>query len=170
MIPNGQIANLIMDNLPSILLVMTTMIFLALVVFININIRFNKLNKRYKKLMRGSDGTNIEELLFKNINELRQAMVKVDSMATQSEKTTRNLAKCIQKLGVVRFNAFDDTGSDLSFAIAWLDGNNDGVVLSSIYGRNEGRTYAKPVSHGQSPYFLTDEEKMAIARAKGIQA
>ena len=71
----------------------------------------------------------------------------------------------IQHVGVVRFNAFPDAGSDLSFAIAVLDGNRDGFVLSSIYGRDESRVYAKPVQKGESNYFLSQEENQAISQA-----
>ena len=59
----------------------------------------------------------------------------------------------------MRYNAFSDTGSNLSYSLAVLDENNNGVVLSSLYGREDNRSYAKPVENGKSTYQLSDEEK-----------
>lgn len=73
-----------------------------------------------------------------------------------------HLDRCYQGLGVVRFNAFQGVGSDLSFTVAFLDGRKDGVVLSSLSGRDESRVYAKPWQGGQSAYQLTAEEKDAV--------
>ena len=75
------------------------------------------------------------------------------------------MAKCIQKVGIVRYSAFKDTGSDLSFAVAMLDENNDGVVFNGIYSREMSNIYAKPVKNGVSEYTLSEEEKEAIRRA-----
>ena len=81
------------------------------------------------------------------------------------------MKNCIQKIGIVRYNAFKDTGSDLSFALAMLDEKNNGVVLNGIYSREMSNIYAKPVENGVSKYTISDEEKEAIQRAiedKGI--
>ena len=66
---------------------------------------------------------------------------------------------------MVRYSAFKDTGSDLSFAVAMLDENNDGVVFNGIYSREMSNIYAKPVKNGVSEYTLSEEEKEAIRRA-----
>ncbi len=71
----------------------------------------------------------------------------------------------VQKVGVVRFNPFKDTGGDQSFIIALLDSNNKGVVLSSLYTREGTRVYTKPIEKGGSTYHLSKEEKEAIAKA-----
>ena len=76
-----------------------------------------------------------------------------------------DLAKCIQKIGIVRYNAFKDTGSDLSFALALLDDKNNGVVLNGIYSREMSNIYAKPVKDGVSSYTISEEEKQAIEKA-----
>lgn len=66
------------------------------------------------------------------------------------------------KTGMVRYNAFRDTGSDLSFSLALLNEHNDGVVLNGIYARDMSNIYAKPIEGGKSKYALSDEEKQAI--------
>ena len=72
---------------------------------------------------------------------------------------------CIQKVGIYRYNAYKDTGSDLSFAVALLDEENSGVVFNGIYSREMSNIYAKPVEKGNSSYTLSDEEAEAINKA-----
>ena len=68
-------------------------------------------------------------------------------------------------MGIVRFSAFENQGSDLSFSLALIDDRENGVVLTSLFGRDDSRIYAKPVENGDSVYTLSDEEKKAIAVA-----
>ena len=161
----AELSNLIMNNLQYVLLGMTIMILLSLVVFISINIKFARLNKRYRIMMKGMEGTNVEQMLLAHIDEVKQAVRKVDNLSAECQRLDIVTKKCIQKFGVIRFNAFEDMGSDLSFAIALLDHQNNGVVISSIYSRNESHTYAKPIVSGESSYYLTAEEKQALMQA-----
>ncbi|QDR83076.1 DUF4446 family protein [Sporomusa termitida] len=163
----SQYTVFITTNLPYILLVLTVLIFLALIVFININRKLSRLTRRYKKMMAGMEGINIERLLVQHVEEVRLAVDKVNRLEGECRRLATVTAASIQYVGVVRFNAFEDTGSDLSFALALLDGSKTGVVLSSIYGRNESRVYAKPITKGESAYYLTDEEKGALNKALG---
>lgn len=161
-----QLTVLVNDNLHYIILVMAVLIFLSLIIFVSINMKLAKLNKRYKKMMQGIQGENLELLLMGHIDEVRRAMTQVESLAGDFKRLDRMLRGCVQRVGIVRFNAFEDTGSDLSFAVAMLDAENNGVVISSLFGRNDSRTYAKPIVGGESSYFLTTEEKLALQRAK----
>ncbi len=160
-----DLSNLIMNNLQYVLLGMTVTILLALIIFININIKLAKMNKRYFKMMRGMEGINIEQLLLNHIEEVKQTVLKVDKLSDDCQRLEKISKECIQKVGIIRFNAFEDMGSDLSFAIALLNNQNNGVVISSIYSRNECHTYAKPIVSSHSAYFLTDEEQQALAQA-----
>ena len=72
----------------------------------------------------------------------------------------------IQKVGIVRFNPFSEVGSDQSFSVALLNKDNDGVVITSLYTREDNRVYGKPVKAGESSYSLSKEEKTAIEKAK----
>ncbi|SEP40441.1 DUF4446 family protein [Propionispora vibrioides] len=161
----GELTAWIAANLQGVLLFMTAMICLALIVFININIKLSRMNRRYRKLMQGVEGANLEKLLLTHIEEVRDAVKRVDSLSASCRNLEGITRNCVQKVGIVRFNAFEDTGSDLSFAIALLDAQNNGVVISNIFGRNESRTYAKPIANCQSQYFLTEEEKAALEQA-----
>ena len=95
------------------------------------------------------------ERLEKEIEEANKALKEI------GEKSKENL----QKVGVVRFNPFKEIGGDQSFSIAVLNENNSGFVITSHYGRESNRIYAKPVKEGRSDYVLSREEEQAIAQA-----
>ena len=116
--------------------------------------------------MRGMEGAKREQLLQSHITEVRQLRGQVADLTQQVEELTAVSRICVQKVGVVRFRAFEDTGSDLSFAVALLGSEDNGVVLSSLFGRTESRVYAKPVEHGVSSYLLSSEEQEALNKAE----
>lgn len=159
------VTSFILGNISYIVVIMLILLVASLIVFININFKLARMNKRYKKLMTGMDGCNIERILMGHIDEVRSGMQKVEALEQDNKRLDLLAKKATQKIGVVRFSAFDDVGSDLSYAVAMLNHQNDGVVLSSLFGREESRCYAKPILNGQSTYTLTEEEKMAIVEA-----
>lgn len=161
-----MVANFITQNVHYAIITMTILLFIALIVFININMKLSHMNKRYKKLMTGMDGSNIERLLMGHIDELRLAVKKVETLEEENKRIDAIALKSMQRVGVVRFSAFEGIGSDLSYAVAILDSKNNGVILSSIFGREDSRCYAKPIVNGTSTYQLTDEEKQAIEEAQ----
>mgnify|MGYP004510496707 FL=1 len=142
-----------------------TMIFLF-IGFLVLLVNVIKTNSRYKNFMKKiGNGKNIEE-------DLENFMYKVDRVEKQNaeimnfcKNLDEDMSKCIQKIGIVRYSAFKDTGSDLSFAVALLDENNDGVVFNGIYSREISNIYAKPVEKGNSKYTLSNEELQAIDKA-----
>jgi hypothetical protein len=93
---------------------------------------------------------------------LEMAGLREETLALQDA-----VARAVQRVGLVRFDAFEDLGGMLSFAVAMLDKEGSGVVLSSINGRNETRIYAKPIEQGASRINLSGEEEEAIRRALG---
>jgi len=81
------------------------------------------------------------------------------------KETKAMSAKSIQRIGVVRFNPFKDTGGNQSFVICLLDSKNDGFIISSLFTRDGSRFYTKPIEKGASNYALSAEEKEAIKKA-----
>lgn len=140
---------------------------LIILIFIQIinRIEMNRLQKRYKKLMKGSFGKNIEEMVIEHTQLVESSLETVKEIESIYNDVDLRLKNCIQKYAVVRYRAFDDVGSDLSFSIAILDDKNNGVVLTGIYGRSESTCFAKPIENGISKYDLSEEEKLAIKRA-----
>lgn len=120
-------------------------------------------------MAQGMTGVNLEELLIHTSNDLvgiKEDIVKLD----KNIKTIDiKLTFAIQKVGFIRYNAFGDMGSDLSFSIALLDNFSNGFVLTSIYGRDNNVCYAKPIKEGKCNIQLSAEEIMVIDRAiKGM--
>lgn len=134
-------------------------------VLLLLNRKVSTLSAAYRSFMQGRNGASLESVLM----SLNQGMARIESLIEADRQRLREaeevLDTAVRGVGVVRFNAFQDTGSDLSFAVALLDAGENGLVVSSIYGREESRTYAKPVKGGKSPYQLSGEEQEAIRRA-----
>lgn len=141
-------------------------IILIVVTIINI-IMLTKTNKKYLKFMKQlGNGSNLDEMLrdyLKDVKEIKKDNSEIKAYYT---KLDSDIASCIQKVGLVRYNAFRDVGSDLSFAIALLDGNDTGVVLNGLYGSDSSNIYAKPIKGGTSTYQLSDEEQYALEIAE----
>lgn len=128
--------------------------------------KIKKLKSRYSKFMNGLSDRNLEELVDYNIAKVNEVIGKSKEMENHINYLERNVTQCVQKVGVVRYNAFENVGSDLSFSTALLDANDDGFVVSGIYARDSSSTYVKPVTGGKSRYVLSAEEIQAIDQAK----
>ena len=136
--------------------------------FIMVIVAFRSLSrveKRFKKMMRGMNNNNLEEVVLGYLDKVDEANKNSLEAIKLGELLERKLKKSVQKVAVIRYKAFEDVGSDLSFSIALLDDNNDGVVLTGIYGRNESTAYAKPIDKGISRYDLSEEEITALNKA-----
>lgn len=120
--------------------------------------------KKYKKFMRGSSGKSIELALNEHVEKVAGVIDKVELLNRDIDFLKDKVGACIQKCNITRYNAFSDTGSDLSYSLALLDDFDNGVILSSIYGRNETVTYAKPINNGKSSYPLSIEEELVLER------
>lgn len=149
------------------LIVASVALNLLTIIFLIINTGINSnLKEKYRKLVRGTDGKQIEGILFEHMDKIEEVHKRLNQMESQLDVFNNRLSFCVQRVGIVRYNAFNDTGSDLSYSIAFLDENNDGIILTGIYGRIETVSYAKPVKNGVSNYSLSVEELQALERAK----
>ncbi len=148
------------------LLILVAIIILLLIGFVVMVTKFSKLNKKYKNFMQKlGNGKNLEEDLetyMYKVNKVEQQNAQIENKIKNMDK---NITKCIQKVGIVRYNAFENTGSNLSFALALLDKNNSGIVLNGIFSREMSNIYAKPVENGKSTYIFSEEETQALQKA-----
>jgi hypothetical protein len=99
------------------------------------------------------------------MEQLQEISNQIHTLEERMNKLETRISGTVRTAKVVRYRAFDDLGSDLSFSAAWLDGEGNGVIISSIYGRDESRMYAKPIQRGQSSYPLSEEEKRVLQEA-----
>lgn len=145
--------------------IMGVLVILVVILFIISMIAFksiNRVEKRYRKFMRGVDNKNLESLITSYLDNIDEAKKETDFMREKFDELNSKFNRCIQKFSIIRYRAFEDVGSDLSFSIALLDGNNNGIVLTGIYGRTESTTYAKPIDKGMSRYELSEEETQVL--------
>ncbi|HZK00833.1 MAG TPA: DUF4446 family protein [Tissierellaceae bacterium] len=143
-----------------------SIISLLLILFIIISQhRTRKLAKKYYSLVNGIDGINIEDLLAGINKEIKKLDRDINLIEENINMIETKLSFAIRKVGFIRYSAFDDMGSQLSFSIALLDDFKNGFVLSSIYGRENTVSYGKPIKNGTSNIPLSAEEIIAIDRA-----
>ena len=147
-------------------LILLGIMVILLVGFIILIAKFSKLNKKYQNFMQKlGNGKNLEEDLETYMYRVNKVESENAQIINSIEEINKEQKKCIQKIGMIRYNAFQDVGSDLSFALAMLDENNDGVVLNGIYSREMSNIYAKPIEKGKSTYTVSAEEAQAIGKA-----
>jgi hypothetical protein len=128
------------------------------------------LTRKRLNLFFGTDKNkhSIEAMLIDYVDNVTSLNEKYDSLQKCSDKLTKDFALCIQKIGIIRYNPFDNHGGDLSFALALLDNNNNGIVMNTLHNREQSYSYAKSVKGLESSYPLTKEEKDAIRMAMEI--
>lgn len=104
-----------------------------------------------------------------NLKEVLEYLKKLEKnhekISREFEEFKEKSRKNLQKVGIVRFNPFKEIGGEQSFSIAVLDANDNGIVITSHYGREANRVYAKPIEKGTSKYQLSKEENEAISEA-----
>jgi hypothetical protein len=156
----------IADNTELVLVALAAALGLLAVFSIYSYAEFKKARRMYRAFMVGVDKQNLEQGLLSLVERLVRLEEDRDIILRELREAERRQVFATQRVGMIRFNAFHDAGGELSFALALLDGENNGIVMSSIYGRAEARIYAKPVEQGKSSHALSKEEEQAIAKAQ----
>ena len=161
-----------MDNIVEFLRTDTFLIIISItavlsIILLIINyLKLNKINHNYSEFMKKvGNGKDIDEILNKYMERVQKVEDLNKEIIEYCERLDKTVDTCIQKVGLVRYNAFKDVGSNLSFTLALLDNNNNGIVLNGIYSRDNSNIYSKPVKDGKSEYVLSEEEKEAIEKA-----
>jgi hypothetical protein len=144
------------------LLVVVLALVLAVVGLIR---RTGSLGRRLESITQGSDAQSLEAVLGSHLERVRQVVRDVDVVTARTAVIERDLQGSFGRVGLVRYNPFEDTGGNQSFAIALLDGRGDGFVVSSLHSRTGTRIYAKAVAAGASDTALSEEETAALKEA-----
>ena len=158
----ADLNRLLTDNLAIAFGVLAALVLLLLVGFVVQSARLGRAVRTYRELVRDGDSGTLHDRLVGSAEQAvksTERMREIEAMHGLIEQRSR---RSLQHIGLVRFNPFEDTGSDQSFAIALLDDQRDGIVMSSLHGRANTRLFAKPVSDGGSTHNLSDEETQAI--------
>ena len=162
---SGLSAAFTTDFLISFALIATILVMLGLI--FNLYSELSTIKTRYKRMMAGAEGDSIEHMLAKHtsdVNAVADEQLKMHHKISTLEDFANS---SLSRVAVIHFDAFEKTGNNLSWCLALLDRNNNGVVISSICGQETERSYAKPIEDGRAPsgYKLTREEEQALSQA-----
>ena len=161
----GMNAAFTTDFLISFALVAIILIMLGLI--INLYSELSTLKTRYRKMMGGAEGTSIEQMLSEHTAEVNRAVGEYKKIQGQVDILGELVRSSLARVAVVHFDAFEKTGQGLSWCVALLDRDNNGIVFSSICGNEAVRNYVKPIEEGRAAanYKLTREEEQALRQA-----
>ena len=145
--------------------ILALLILIILVVTIKLYRRLKRFEASYISLQTFMNGQQMDAVLNNYANKVTELEHNLEKCIQRVNPIELKLRASVDRAAILRFRAFEDVGSDLSFALALLDQEGNGVVLSTIHNRDEARIYAKPIKRGQSEYLLSEEEKEVISKA-----
>lgn len=127
--------------------------------------RTRKTDSRLRNITRGAGGASLEAVLDAHLDKVYDVSRELDELAARMAILEGAQRKAFQRVGLVRYNPFEETGGNQSFALGLLDAAGDGWVLSSLHARSGTRVYAKAIKAGKADAALSEEEAAAITRA-----
>ncbi len=157
-----------MTGIYVILVIMALLIVALFAMIQSMNNRLRRQKQRYDHLLRGtSDEVNLEELLITLNDQIEHSNRQLKSVDQRSLEAKDNTMGAISNMAVVKYNAYEGQGNDLSFCLCLLDSFHNGVILNNLYGEKSSNLYLKEITNGQSKYELSEEENLALRKAKG---
>ena len=148
-----------------IFLFLLVLIVVLFVLYVNVSLKYDRLKNSYNSFMKGKDGKNLEESIFAKFSEI-DTLAKITKQNKADVKAMYRMSeRCIQKCGIVKYDAFNEMGGKLSFALALLDNNNNGWLMNAMHSREGCFTYVKEIVKGESYIVLGQEEKEALRQA-----
>jgi hypothetical protein len=128
-------------------------------------VQINKLKKKYNKFMLGKDGNSLENDIITLYEDNKLMKLTIDNNREEIKTIAKKNELALQKVGLVKYDAFKEMGGKLSFALAILDEKNNGVVINSVHSSDGCYSYTKRITDGDSQMALSNEEKLAVERA-----
>ncbi len=154
------------DLLITFLSMAAVMLILLILLIVNMG-KTRRLRKRYESFMMGKNGETLEDTLVKRIQQVDE-LIGLESENRQNiERISSYLRSTFQKVGMVKYDAFQEMGGKLSFSLALLDQKNDGFIINAVHSREGCYTYIKEILNGNSIIVLAEEEKEALDIAMG---
>jgi len=155
-------------NIALVSILILAVIVLILFIFTIINIvQMKKLKKNYKIFMTGKNAVNLESTLVKRLDQVDELLEANEANEKNIEAIFQNMKSTFQKVGLVKYDAFNEMGGKLSFSLVLLNETNDGFVMNAMHSREGCYTYIKEIVAGNSIIVLADEEKEALEMAIG---
>jgi hypothetical protein len=150
-----------------IVIILAVIVVLQFIWIFVILTKCNKLNKRISKFTTGSDAASLEEVMAKRFSEIRQIVKNEKQQNRDIDDINDKFLTTFCKIGLVKYDAFRDTSGKLSFSLALLTENHDGIIITSMHSREGCFTYCKEVTNEESYYILSEEERLALNVAMG---
>lgn len=141
------------------------LIILMSIYLINVNMKYSRLRQSYNAFMRGRDGRNMEETIFEKFDELSEISAICRENNIRLRELNNAFKTTYQKVGIVKYDAFNEMGGKLSFALTLLDGSNSGWIINAMHSREGCYTYIKEIVRGESYIELSDEEAESLDQA-----
>lgn len=142
------------------------LLLLLIILHIRVLSKVKQLYRKYDRFMRGKDMESMEEVVNSQFDRLEKLEAADQEQREQITAILQNLQKVYQKTGLVKYDAFREMSGDLSYALALLDQNDNGVIISSMYSREGCYSYIKEIIKGESAINMSEEEKEALDIAK----
>ena len=151
---------------PMIFIILLAVICVILIIIVvKLNTKLNRMIKKYEKFMRGKNAENLDEALQANFEKVDELMLSHQRSMMKLDATMNSINSTYQKMGIVKYNAFKEMGGNLSFALALLNNEDTGFIITSMHGRESCYTYIKEVINGQCYSAMGDEERQALEKA-----
>lgn len=138
---------------------------LLLILLIVQGVRISKLKKRYEEFMQGKNGASLEDTLIKKLNKVEELDQKNELNEAKIDKLDRDIKPCFQKIGLLKYDALEEMGGKLSFALALLNAKNNGFIINNVHSREGSYSYIKEIIDGNSIIGLSPEEEKALSMA-----
>ncbi len=148
-----------------IFLFLLILIVILFVLYVNVTMKYNRLKSSYTTFMRGKDGRTLEESMKSGFADVESVLKYTKQNRLDIQKINKRMEKSYQKLGIVKYDAFNEMGGKLSFALAMLDNNNTGWIINAMHSREGCYTYVKEIVKGESYVELAEEEAEALDKA-----
>lgn len=148
-----------------ILIALILLIIVLFILYIKVNMKYNRLKSSYHSFMRGKDGKTLEKSILSKFDELDGISSAVNKNSNDIKTLFSNVRRNYQKVGIVRYDAFNEMGGNLSFALTLLDENNSGFILNAMHSREGCYTYIKEIVRGESYIELAEEEAQSLEKA-----
>ncbi len=149
-------------DLTYLFIALTAVAFLLLVIVIVLMVKFGKLSKRYNKFMGGRNAKSLEKDIVGLYEDNKLIKTSMDKNRKDIENLYRKFEGAFQKIGIVKYDAFNQMGGQLSFSLALLDENDNGFILNSVHSAEGCYSYTKEIKAGLCDIALGEEEKKAL--------
>lgn len=148
-----------------IFILLLMLIILMFLLYVNVNMKYNRLKSSYSSFMRGRDGKNLEESILEKFDELDEIAQMARKNESDIKEIFHDMKGSYQKVGIVKYDAFNEMGGKLSFALTLLDGNNSGWIINAMHSREGCYNYIKEIVRGESYIELSEEEAESLEQA-----